>query len=269
MPRKPTPSVLGENQTPVPEDEIMNVLAENPLLDIQENKPAGAEKKVTRKKTAAAETKTPSGESAPPIEAVSPKTLGDAVTDAITETGEAIAVEMAQAVGEATVATDSETTAPEITPEQPVPTPSPLYKPMRLLVLASLGVVSYAIEEGIYIINKLVERGELTQKEGMKLISEMTSKSKLPIPSMLMKRVRPVTAEEKKGEPVAEPTSGGEANLEISADNPTSEPEQTAVEDEWEGKAPKVVNTNVVTLNVLSFGSPVEIDPRLKRDKPK
>ena len=61
---------------------------------------------------------------------------------------------------------------------------SPLFKPMRSILLAGLGLASYAIEESIFVIGKLVERGELTQKEGAKLVAEMSKKAKMQLPSM-------------------------------------------------------------------------------------
>lgn len=50
---------------------------------------------------------------------------------------------------------------------------SPMYEGMRKLILASIGAVAIAQEELENLINKLVERGELAEKEGKKLLDEM------------------------------------------------------------------------------------------------
>ena len=55
---------------------------------------------------------------------------------------------------------------------------SPMYEGMRKLVLASIGAVAIAQEELENLINKLVERGELAEKEGKKLLEELKEKRK-------------------------------------------------------------------------------------------
>ena len=55
---------------------------------------------------------------------------------------------------------------------------SPMYEGLRKLVLASIGAVAIAQEELEHLINKLVERGELAEKEGKKLLSELKEKRK-------------------------------------------------------------------------------------------
>lgn len=50
---------------------------------------------------------------------------------------------------------------------------SPMYEGMRKLILASIGAVAIAQEELENLINKLVERGELAEKEGKKILDEM------------------------------------------------------------------------------------------------
>lgn len=49
----------------------------------------------------------------------------------------------------------------------------PLYEATRRMVLASIGAVALAQDEIEEFINKLVERGELADKEGFKLVNEM------------------------------------------------------------------------------------------------
>jgi len=55
---------------------------------------------------------------------------------------------------------------------------SPMYEGVRKLVLASIGAVAIAQEELEHLINKLVERGELAEKEGKKLLNELKEKRK-------------------------------------------------------------------------------------------
>jgi polyhydroxyalkanoate synthesis regulator phasin len=50
---------------------------------------------------------------------------------------------------------------------------SPMYEAVRKLILASIGAVAIAQEEMEALVNKLVERGELAEKEGKKIISEL------------------------------------------------------------------------------------------------
>ena len=56
--------------------------------------------------------------------------------------------------------------------------PSPMYEGVRKLVLASIGAVATAQEELENLISKLVERGELAEIEGKKLLSELKEKRK-------------------------------------------------------------------------------------------
>jgi poly(hydroxyalkanoate) granule-associated protein len=55
---------------------------------------------------------------------------------------------------------------------------SPMYEGMRKLILASIGAVAIAQEELEHLINKLVERGELAEKEGKKILDEMKERRK-------------------------------------------------------------------------------------------
>jgi poly(hydroxyalkanoate) granule-associated protein len=56
--------------------------------------------------------------------------------------------------------------------------PSPMYEGVRKLVLASIGAVATAQEELENLISKLVERGELAEIEGKKLLNELKEKRK-------------------------------------------------------------------------------------------
>lgn len=53
---------------------------------------------------------------------------------------------------------------------------SPVLAPLRKVVLASMGAVAIAQEEAEDLINKLVERGEIAQEEGRKLVQDMVAK---------------------------------------------------------------------------------------------
>jgi poly(hydroxyalkanoate) granule-associated protein len=52
-----------------------------------------------------------------------------------------------------------------------------LYKATRKVVLAALGVVGMATDELETFVDKLVERGEIAEKDGRKLIDEIREKS--------------------------------------------------------------------------------------------
>ena len=54
----------------------------------------------------------------------------------------------------------------------------PLYEATRKVVLASFGAVALAQEELEQFINKLVERGEIAEKDGKKLVREAMDKRK-------------------------------------------------------------------------------------------
>jgi poly(hydroxyalkanoate) granule-associated protein len=55
---------------------------------------------------------------------------------------------------------------------------SPLYEATRKVVLASIGAVALAQEEIELFVAKLVERGEIAEKDGKKLVSEAMDKRK-------------------------------------------------------------------------------------------
>jgi len=54
----------------------------------------------------------------------------------------------------------------------------PLYEATRKVVLASMGAVALAQEELEMFVGKLVERGEIAEKEGKKLVHEAMDKRK-------------------------------------------------------------------------------------------
>jgi len=56
--------------------------------------------------------------------------------------------------------------------------PSRLYEMYRKMVLASIGAMAFAQDEAEAFVKKLIERGELAEKEGAGLLKEMREKRK-------------------------------------------------------------------------------------------
>ena len=71
-------------------------------------------------------------------------------------------------------------TAVEKAPEPPVEREphNALYEALRKVLLAGIGVVAIAQEEIDDLVEKLVERGEIAEKDGKKLIHEINEKRK-------------------------------------------------------------------------------------------
>ena len=64
-------------------------------------------------------------------------------------------------------------------PKQSAPEePNPVVEGTKKLLLASIGAIALAQDEIESFVNKLVERGEIAEKEGKKLISELKDKRK-------------------------------------------------------------------------------------------
>lgn len=63
-------------------------------------------------------------------------------------------------------------------PTQEAEERNPLYDAARKVLLASIGAVALAQEEIEDFINKLVERGEIAEKDGKKLMHEVIDKRK-------------------------------------------------------------------------------------------
>ena len=68
----------------------------------------------------------------------------------------------------------TEEAVPETTPEPEER--NPLYEAVRKVLLAGIGAVALAQEEVEDLVNKLVERGELAEKDGKNLVREIMSK---------------------------------------------------------------------------------------------
>lgn len=52
----------------------------------------------------------------------------------------------------------------------------PMYEASRRLILAAIGAVAYAQDEVEDFIDRLVERGEIAEKDGVQLVKEMLEK---------------------------------------------------------------------------------------------
>ncbi len=150
---------------------------------------------------------------------------------------------------------------------------SPLFKPMRSILLAGLGLASYAIEESIFVIGKLVERGELTQKEGAKLVAEMSKKAKMQLPSMPSipgrRRKEAAAAEAEEAlDDVADEEAVAENAEDVrveTVDVPEmEEAADEAPEEEEDEEVDGLKNNVFITLNLFSGGSTFRL-PRIKK----
>jgi polyhydroxyalkanoate synthesis regulator phasin len=54
--------------------------------------------------------------------------------------------------------------------------PGPMYEASRRILLAAIGAVAYAQDEVEDFVNRLVERGEIAEKDGKQLVKEMWEK---------------------------------------------------------------------------------------------
>lgn len=225
MPRKPTPSIL--NETPVEEEAPAVVEVEIPVPP-EAVKAAEVVDQVVAEASAAVEEATAS------VEEIVQEAVAEVFPE---EEGEAPAEQ-------------------EITIGFKLPIPSPLYKPLHTMVLASLGVVSYAVEESKIVIHKLVERGEITEKEGVKLLNEVAKRAK--------RKPKAETTEE-----AVEPAAEGEQAVKVETVEVVVEEAAAPVEEEEEidEEASKIRPKNVFNVNLFSPGSTVNIVPAKKPKK--
>lgn len=63
-------------------------------------------------------------------------------------------------------------------PSQPTQERNPIQDTLRKVLLAGIGAMALAQDEFEALVNRLVERGELAEKDGKKLIREMMEKQK-------------------------------------------------------------------------------------------
>jgi polyhydroxyalkanoate synthesis regulator phasin len=228
MPRKPTPSIL---ETPAIEETPAAVEVEIPV-------PEPVVAAVESAEEVAAEV----GEK---VEAAGEKV--EEVPAAVEQLFEEVTVETPVSAEEAPAEEDTVIAFK-------LPIPSPLYKPLHTMLLASLGVASYAVEESKFVITKLVERGELTEKEGMKLLTVVAKRVKRKPKADQAEEV-PAPEDEVKVETVDA--------TQPEAETP-AEPEIVEVEDEDD---PNARPRNIYTVNIFSPGSNVFTTPRKKPTK--
>ncbi len=62
--------------------------------------------------------------------------------------------------------------------ESAQPVVNPFFKAAHSLLLASIGVVALSKEEIETVVNRLVEKGEITEKDGRKLVEELVSRTR-------------------------------------------------------------------------------------------
>jgi poly(hydroxyalkanoate) granule-associated protein len=67
---------------------------------------------------------------------------------------------------------------PEVVVETEAQEKSALYEPLRKVMLASIGLLALTQEEAEKFIKKLIEKGEIAEQEGKKLMNEMMAKKK-------------------------------------------------------------------------------------------
>ncbi|HLF89537.1 MAG TPA: phasin family protein [Anaerolineales bacterium] len=79
-----------------------------------------------------------------------------------------------------------------------------LYKVTRKVVLAALGVVGMATDELESFVDKLVERGEIAEKDGRKLIDEIREKSEERVKESRTRVMKMVGIQTKEEEDVEE-----------------------------------------------------------------
>jgi poly(hydroxyalkanoate) granule-associated protein len=74
------------------------------------------------------------------------------------------------------MAAENEENMVEVSDEEVVVEEASILESLRRVLLASMGVVALTIEEIGELVDKLVERGEISEQEGKKLISEIKEK---------------------------------------------------------------------------------------------
>ncbi len=76
------------------------------------------------------------------------------------------------------MATEKDTKVVEVSEDQAVEEETSILESLRRVLLASIGMVALTAEEISELVNKLVERGEIAEQEGKKLVSEIKEKRK-------------------------------------------------------------------------------------------
>jgi polyhydroxyalkanoate synthesis regulator phasin len=293
MPRKPTPSILADQPDSSADDDVLlsSLEAGSPAPDVPATPavetvetPAPTQpevkaparprsKKASPEAAAEAPAPEPAVEPVPAVEAVVEPVETEPVEPEVlieeipAESGEAGGISVSIKLPEAL------TTAMENMP-------APVSSTLRIAVLASLGLASYAIETSVFVITKLVERGELTQKEGLKLMGEMSKRVKLPIPGLGGKKAEAEMAVEQEApaeseEPTPDPAPDSAGDALVTAElgvGELSETDDAPAEEEKDesgnGDDHSQIQTNVLALHVFNLGSPITItSPKMKKKK--
>ena len=271
MARKPTPSILGENTSPEPVEDILAMPDAEAVLEAIEAPQAPVEPTVETSKPKSPARKRVTAEVK--IEATLPAEVTEvkeAVVEATTEALESGAESLqqtAEAIAEELTGQPEEAGKEEAVIHLPENLPAPVLRSLRVFMLASLGLASYAIEESIYIVQKLVERGELTQKEGIKAINALSKHAMIQMKLPSLRRHHKSEEVDSEGELKGEPEAVvvEEAPLEVETPEAELILEEEVTEDEPEEEKKRNITNNIFTLNFLSFGSPVMIDPNKKK----
>jgi poly(hydroxyalkanoate) granule-associated protein len=74
------------------------------------------------------------------------------------------------------MAAENEEKMVEVSEEEVIVEEASILESLRRVLLASIGVVALTIEEMGELVDKLVERGEIAEQEGKKLVSEIKEK---------------------------------------------------------------------------------------------
>jgi polyhydroxyalkanoate synthesis regulator phasin len=72
----------------------------------------------------------------------------------------------------------TKTTKKEAEVPQPEKQENPLFDSLRKVMLASIGLIAITQEEAEKFIKKLIERGEIAEQDGKRIINEMWSRKK-------------------------------------------------------------------------------------------
>ncbi len=82
------------------------------------------------------------------------------------------------------------------------PVVSPFFKAAHSLLLASVGVVAMSKEEIETVVNRLVEKGEITEKDGRKLVEDLLNRTKEVSSTSMKKTTEHVTKTTSKTEDI-------------------------------------------------------------------
>jgi polyhydroxyalkanoate synthesis regulator phasin len=228
MPRKPTPSVLDQSLPPVPDEElIIPAPVEETLAAVEEILAPVVETPAAVKK-----------------KVTKIKKDVESAAEVVAEKVDAGPVEAAVESAAASLETMAEAVVEEVVPEE-TSEPTPHHGLVDTVVLVGIGALALALEEAPKLVNKLVARGEQTRSKVMEHRPHLHLR--------LRKSSKEAEAAE---EPVPE----------APAEEPAAAVEgETTEESEEKNNDRNVYNGSIITLNLMSFGSPVNIEPGRKK----